>query len=369
MSDPPPNRSRELPLVDHPDRITPEWLSQMLAMNGIEASVKQFRHNPVGTGQMADNYRLHLDYGSRHDDKPAHAPETLVVKVSSSNPTSRGAGAAGGYLTEVKFYLDLADTLAIRTPRCYYADISLDHDEFVLVLEDLAPAQQGDQIRGCNPEQAELALTNLAGLHGSSWCDDALDRHDWLSRVTPDVAKLFTNLLTPSTEAFVERYHSRLNPDDIVVLRQFAGAAESWLVARPERFVPLHGDYRLDNLMFATASGGAPVAAVDWQTLSIGHPGRDVAYFMGNAMEPELRRSRERELVAAYHDALLGFGVTDYAFEQCFDDYRFGQFQGPLVTVLGAMAVIQTERGDEMFMAMCSRSCQAIRDLDSIGLL
>lgn len=365
MSDPPPNPSRELPLVDHPDRITPEWLSQMLAMNGIEASVKQFRHTPVGTGQMADNYRLHIDYG----DKPADAPETLVVKVSSSNPTSRGAGAAGGYLTEVRFYLDLADALAIRTPRCYYADISEDRDEFVLVLEDLAPAQQGDQIRGCTPEHAELALTNLAGLHGSSWCDDAIDRHDWLNRVTPEVAKLFMNILTPSTEAFIERYRSRLNPDDIDVMRQFAAAAETWLVGRPERFVPLHGDYRLDNLMFATASGGAPVATVDWQTLSIGHPGRDVAYFMGNAMEPELRRSRERALVAAYHDALLGYGVTDYSFEQCFDDYRFGQFQGPLVTVLGAMAVIQTDRGDKMFMAMCSRSCQAIRDLDSISLL
>jgi hypothetical protein len=121
--------------------------------------------------------------------------------------------------------------------------------------------------------------------------------------------------------------------------------------------------------MFGTQAGGAPVAAVDWQTLSIGHPGRDVAYFMGNAMEPKLRRNHEQALVGAYHRALQSFGVADYSFEQCFDDYRFGQFQGPLVTVLGAMAVIQTDRGDEMFMAMCSRSCQAIRDLDSASLL
>jgi aminoglycoside/choline kinase family phosphotransferase len=367
MSDPSvtPTPSRKLPLVDHPDKITPEWLSQLLAMNGIEASIKQFRHSPVGTGQMADNYRLHLEYG----DKPADAPDTLVVKVSSSNPTSRGAGASGGYATEVKFYLDLARELAIRTPRCYHGDISDDRDEFVLVLEDLAPAEQGDQIRGCTAEQAELALTNLAGLHGSSWCDDTLDRHDWLSRVTPDVAKLFTNILVPSTEGFIERYGARLHADDVDVLRKFASAAEGWLVGRPKIFAPVHGDYRLDNLMFGTAKGGAPVAAVDWQTLSIGHPGRDVAYFLGNSLTPELRRANEESLVAAYHKALLGIGVSNYSPEQCFEDYRYGQFQGPLVTVLGAMAVIQTDRGDEMFMAMCSRSCQAIRDLDSIGLL
>jgi hypothetical protein len=167
-------------------------------------------------------------------------------------------------------------------------------------MEDLAPGDQGDQIRGCSPEEAELALTNLAGLHGSSWCDEKLDRFEWLSRVTPDVAKLFTNILGPSTEGFIERYQGSMGAGDADVLRQFANSAEGWLVGRPECFAPVHGDYRLDNLMFATQAGGAPVAAVDWQTLSIGLPGRDVAYFMGNSLLPELRREHEQFLVRAY---------------------------------------------------------------------
>ncbi len=365
MSNPIPYSERKLPLVNHPDHIDCEWLTRMFATNAIDAQVTDVRYSSVGTGQMADNYRLHVEYG----DKSADAPGTLVVKVSSTDPSSRAAGAAGGYVTEVRFYRELAEDVAIRTPRCYHADISEDCNEFVLVLEDLAPAEQGDQLRGCTPEQAELALVNLAGLHGSRWCDDALDRYDWLNRISPEVAGLFTNLLAPSTEAFIDRYRERLSPDDATVLRKFASAAATWLVARPDRFVPVHGDYRLDNLMFATATGGAPVAAVDWQTLAIGHPGRDVAYFLGNAMAPALRRTHEETLVGAYHRALLDFGVSNYSFEECFDDYRFGQFQGPLVTVLGAMAVVQTDRGDEMFMAMCSRSCQAIRDLDSVDLL
>ncbi len=357
--------ARELPLLDHPDRITSEWLSRVLARNGIDATVKQFRYSPVGTGQMADSYRLHLEYGSA----PAEAPETLVVKVSSSDPTSRASGGGGPYQTEVRFYLELTDDLAIRTPRCYYGDISENQEEFILVLEDLAPAEQGDQIRGCSVAEAERAVRNLAGLHGSSWCADSLDHHTWLNRVTPEVAKLFSSVLTPSTEGFIERYGASLGEPDVEVLRLFASHAEAWLTGRPERFAAVHGDYRLDNLMFATEAGGAPVATVDWQTLSIGHPGRDVAYFLGNSLAPELRLEHERALVGAYHETLSGHGVSNYSFDQCFDDYRFGQFQGPLVTVLGAMAVIQTERGDEMFMAMCSRSCQAIRDLDSTNLL
>ena len=30
---------------------------------------------------------------------------------------------------------------------------------------------QGDQIAGCTPQEAQLAVEALAGLHGPSWCD------------------------------------------------------------------------------------------------------------------------------------------------------------------------------------------------------
>jgi hypothetical protein len=51
------------------------------------------------------------------------------------------------------------------------------------------------------------------------------------------------------------------------------------------------------------------------------------------------------------------------------EEYRHGSFQGPFITILGAMAVGQTERGDEMFVAMAHRSATQIRDLDALSLL
>ncbi len=363
----PPNGSAEteLPLVDHPDRLSPEWLNRVLEGQGFPGGISRFHATPVGTGQMADNYRLHLEY----EAEVADALASVVVKVPSSDPTSRASGAAGGYGTEVRFYTELAKDLAIRTPRCLHGAISENNESFILVLEDLAPAEQGDQIRGCDTSQARTALVNLARLHGSRWCSDELDRFEWLNRVTPEVAAMFSGIMQTATQGFIERYQKRLLSEDSDVLRHFAEKCEPWLCSGSERFAPVHGDYRLDNLLFATPAGGAPVATVDWQTLSIAQPGRDVGYFLGNSLTSELRRQHERELVRAYYDALLERGVDDYDFETCFDDYRLGQFQGPLVTVLGAMAVIQTERGDDMFMAMCSRSCQAIRDLDATNLL
>ena len=354
-----------VPIADHPDQITPDWLGAVFAHAGIDAQPTAVAASPVGTGQMADNYRLSLSYAS----KSADAPDSVVVKVPSQNETSRASGASGAYVTEVRFYTELADDLAIRTPRCLHGAISDSHDSFVLVLEDLAPAVQGDQIRGCSPEQAQLALENLAGLHGSRWCAPSLDDAPWLSRATPDVARMFSLVLAERTGGFIERYRERLAPEDQAILRDFAARCEAWLAGRTKRFAPVHGDYRLDNLLFGTAAGGAPIAAVDWQTLSIGQPGRDVGYFLGNAMPPEARRAHERDLVAAYHRALEARGVRDYGFDECFEDYRYGQFQGPLVTVLGAMSVVQTERGDDMFMAMAHRCCAAIRELESQTLL
>ena len=50
----------------------------------------------------------------------------------------------------------------------------------------------------------------------------------------------------------------------------------------------VHGDYRLDNLMFPERGDG--VVALDWQTLAIGPPGRDLAYFLATSVLVDDRR-------------------------------------------------------------------------------
>ena len=84
---------------------------------------------------------------------------------------------AGVYRSEVRFYTEIADTVDVRAPACFYAEMSTDPDrpgDFTLLLEDLAPRRQGDQIAGCTVEQARDAVLNLAGLHAPRWCDPTL---------------------------------------------------------------------------------------------------------------------------------------------------------------------------------------------------
>lgn len=333
---------------------------------GTAVAVAEVEFAPIGTGQMADSFRFELDYGSHPRDN--RAPRNVIVKMQAADELSRQAGASGAYASEVNFYKHLAATLSVRTPRCYYADGPDEDGRFALVLEDLAPAEQGDQIAGCSLEQARSAVLNLAGLHGPRWCDPTLLDTPWLRRARQS-AELFQSTIRDRTERFIEHYGAEVPEADAVVLRAFAAGCGFWLRGRSERFAPLHGDYRLDNLLFGAGPDQAQVAAVDWQTLEVGLPGRDLGYFLGNSLLPEARRRNEQGLVAAYHQALLSHGVRGYSREECWEDYRYGQFQGPMITVLAAVGLTHTQRGDDMFLAMSSRACQAIRDLDSVALI
>jgi hypothetical protein len=74
-------------------------------------------------------------------------------------------------------------------------------------------------------------------------------------------------------------------------------------------------------------------------------------------------------LVERYHQTLLGYGITDYDVDTCWRDYRLGVVQAPLLVALGTAFAAMTERGDEMMLAMLSRGCQAIRELDTLDLI
>ena len=168
---------------------------------------------------------------------------------------------------------------------------------------------------------------------------------------------------------FVNRYAIQLGAEDAATLTAAAAVIGRWVLASPKPFALLHGDYRLDNLMF----GADPqdVVALDWQTISVGPPARDLAYFLGTGLAVELRRAAEHELVAVYHGELLRRGVADYSFEQCFADYRLGQLQAPMITTIGCIYAPRerSDASDAMFLAMAKRSCAAIRDLGTLDLL
>ncbi len=356
----------ELTIADTPEALTTDWLTDALRASGhlTGGRVAEATLRPLGTGQMCDSVRVTL----RYEGAEATAPETVVAKLPAADPTSRATAVSlRSYEKEVRFYQQLAPTLPMRTPTVYHADIEPVSASFVLLLEDLAPATPGDQATGLTGEEAEHAAVNLAGLHGPRWSDPSLLEIPWLSRHTPETAEFYGQILAGAIPTFLERFEGWMAPEDPDTLRSVPEHLGAWLLARPDRFAVIHGDYRPDNLMFP--KHGAGVSAVDWQTLAVGLPGRDIGYLLATSLDPEVRRAEERRIVEAYRAALAEHGV-ELSAEECFDDYRLGVVQGPLITVLGAVyATDPNPSSDAMFTAMITRSLQAIRDLDPFSLL
>ena len=340
--------------------VTPQWLTAVLQHSGIEAQVATITAAPIGTGQIGSCYRLTIDYAG------GTGPATLVAKLPSDDPERRAADAFT-YRCEVGFYREVAPRVLVRRPACYLAALSDSGDEFTLLLEDLSPAQPGDQITGCTVEQARAAVINLAGLHAPLWCDSSLAELGWLVPNGADFAEISAALYRDATSKFLDRY--ALSDETINVLTEFADKAQIWWQRRADPFALIHSDYRLDNLMFVEAAGEVSVTAVDWQSCSLGNPLRDVAYMVVTGLTEADRRSAERDLVVGYREALQQLGVTGYDVDRCWHDYRHSAFHAAIVTVFGASAARPSERGDRMFTVMAERAGSAIADLDALSLL
>ena len=330
--------------------ITADWLGAALDRPGLELlDVER-----IGTGQMSHSHRVTFCAGG--------TPETVVVKLASEDPASRATGVGlGAYRREIEFYRRLAGRFGGAVPQALLALYDDAEGWFTLVLEDVCDGAQGDQIAGCSVEQARAALRTLARVHAPVLGDLAVGSEAYLNQPNPLNQQLTAALLP----GFLERYADRIAPEHADVCRRFVAVLDAAAADRRPPLGLVHGDFRLDNLLF-TADG---CKVVDWQTVSWGPSMIDVAYFIGGGLSVDDRRAAEEELVRGYHGELLALGVRDLSWERCWDEYRRCVFHGILMTIVASMIVERTDRGDDMFMTSFERNAQQVLDLGSLELL
>jgi hypothetical protein len=350
-------------LRHHAGDVTVEWLTDVLRASGTitDASVVSFETTPVGTGQMADSVRFTLAY----DTQEPGAPASVVVKLAAADDTSRATGAAlGSYETEVRFYQQVAPTVDISVPLCYFAEVDGESGWFTLVLEDLAPAIQGDQLAGCSVDDAALALSQLAKLHAPRWGDRTLADLPWLHRKnTPERVKFGAQLICGLLPGFLDRYADQLDTELVRLGERLMPKIEAWMTDQPQPWTVQHGDYRLDNMLFGGPGSRRPLAVVDWQTATYGPALADASYFLGGGLAEEDRRVHEHDLVREYHQALAAASIEGYTWDRCWSDYRRYTLAGFVMAVGASMLVARTPRGDEMFTTMARRHGAHILDL------
>lgn len=362
-------------MIDHsllgvraePDHVDPPWMTAALEHAGVAqgATVTEVALDGlIGTGQTGRNARFGLTW----DDADGR-PSSVVGKFASADPNARLAAFVNGtYKNEWAFYHHLAHTLSIRVPECHVALYDEAEPSFVLIMEDIAGSRQGDQIEGLTLDQAALTLEQAVGLHAPRWGDPTLADFAPDRPKGDEAAAGLGMVYQMMVEPFLDRLGSRLEADVVALVRDLGPVCTAWAAGNDTPRTVVHLDYRPDNFMFGVDGDAPPLVVVDWQTVNHGSAMWDVAYLLGGALEPTLRATTERDLMADYLQRMHAAGVV-YDDDTAWRDYRLGAVWGVVMTVIATILAAETDRGNDMLTVMAQRHGRHAIDLDSMDLL
>ena len=348
-----------------PDTVTPEWIGNALRRSGALSvgNLVGAGWQPIGTGQVGDSARFDLVY-----DGPSDGPETVAGKFPAADPTSRATAAMFGlYRKEVEFYRQAAPLLAMRVPQVHFAGLSQDGGDFVLLFEDLGPARGGNQLGSCSIEDAREAIRQAAAIHAPSWNNPAILDAEWI-KPPPDLGERVGAMYPHAQAIFRERYADTLEPELMQVCEELTETASLWFRRDDPPQCLIHGDFRLDNMLFDIKQGSEPIAILDWQTVSIGNAMTDIGYFLGCGIGNELRRKHETELLELYCAEMSHRGVA-LKRDDVWQDYIVGALHGVSTAVFSAAFVERTERGDANFLSMARGACALALEHGSLAAL
>ena len=338
--------------------ISAEYLSNALRNDLAGAQLQIDTVTPIGTGQMAESYRVKFCESGVDIN-------SVVVKVPSQNENSRGASRATRcYELETNFYANLREHVKVATPECLHVWYDAVSDDFVLVLEDIVGATQGDQISGATMQQAEAAIDELVKLHSPLWGSEKLNDFTWLPKHSVKSSAGTRQLLETVFPGFAERFVNTVSAEIISLGARLVENYDGYIAAFPEVLTVTHRDFRLDNLLFTESEKHFDIKVVDWQTVGAMPGVCDLGYFIGASFDVDDRRDNEQSLVRQYCEGLQAENIgVDY--QDIWAQYRLLGTSGYIMAIVASMLVKQTERGDAMFAVMANRHGQQMIDLET----
>jgi hypothetical protein len=354
-----------------PHDIDAPWLTAALEDAGVArgADVLDVTFDRyIGTGQAARSARMQLTW-SDQEGRPA----SLVGKFPSQDEGTRAVlFSSGSYRREWVFYSRLVETVGVRAPKCHVARFDAEAQDFVLLMEDIAGARPGDQLRGLTVDEVALAVEQAVELHSPRFGDESLeaDLHEGQAVSSFSEGGEFAEAIYQAAlPGFFERMGDRLDDDVVDLVSRLAPTVARWFAGTDTPSTLVHMDYRADNLLFGVSAADPPIVVVDFQTLAFGCGATDLAYVIGGSFpDPALRAAVERDLVEDYRSRMAAAGV-ELSADALWRDYRFGSVWSVLMAVMASMGAEKTERGDEMFVAMTQRCGRQAIELNALALL
>ena len=311
-----------LSFIDDPQDVDTDWLTAVLQQGGHLKSgkVKHLTKTALGgsVGFLSRVVRLTCQYEGNRDK----LPKSFILKAHTVIPNFLElAEELKAFDRELGFYQKFHHKVCSRLPH-FYGGYS-DGGRGWLLIEDLGSAQPCDQVIGLSNTQVVKTLENIATVHALCWQSEELELIDWLP--SNDFWFSCKSGLEHSWETLRQYYALRIGPEACQLIDKFVNRHKELieqLNSRPKTLI--HGDLRADNLMLSNeANKTDEVIILDWQTATQSLGAIDVAFLIAGSEPAAERHGHVHSLVRAWHSKLLTNGVTNYSFEEAYEDVRF----------------------------------------------
>ena len=351
----------DIPLVA--DDLTVDWLQFALADQRGDAKLSGCNPNIIGVGEgfMGQLARVGLEY----EGDAGNAPSSIIAKFAATKQETRDmAGDQNLYQREIGFYRDIGTDVGVPIADCYYLEYREETNQFVLLLEDLAPGEPSDQVIGTDKETSRQVIENFAKLHAQWWNSDRLEQYDWAQWIIKSMPMEQALAMFQESVKQVEETGKFDAYPEMKRLMYLLPPLFKFDPAPPYPFTLTHGDLRSDNIIKPSAEGGR-FAIIDWQLSGIGDPVNDIARWMTQSISIEDRKETEQELLKLYHDRLVEYGVKGYSYNKFINDYKTNLI---VILLMFSMPMdnvdTSSERAQALFHQFYSRLDAALVDWD-----
>ena len=357
-------------VIARAEQVTPTWLTRALRESGYLDRGEVLAVRPASPGSAGaggpgfrPSHRLEASYSS---DAPPSAPTRFYLKAIEGR-TDKLAGKR-----EVAFYTSIAT--AMPNPpavTCYHAAHDAETGTYHLLLEDVSETHGvvvEREAPATRPE-AESMVDALAWLHAHWWNDPRLEGETGLVDATLAKGEWMFDFA-----GFVDYMGDRLSSQRRSIYERVLAALPGLLRKRltAEKGLTLvHEDAHVWNFLLPWDRGAGRVYLVDWAQWGVSAGPHDVAYMITLFWYPYRRARMEQDLVRRYHNRLVEYGVADYDWDACWQDYRLFTIRNLLVPLSAWEWARSIERGYWGFhrWMQFEKGMLAFQDLECAELL
>lgn len=354
-------------LITTLNQITPEWLTTVLTRSGAleHGNVDSVAVENSDERELSTNFRLILTYAP---DARGSMPTNLFLKLVNTDMGDEFFGPS-----EVDYYVcDYVDVPDVPILRAYNAVYSEEQSRYHILMDDLSDTHIAAEFKTPTLEYALTLAERLAAMHAHWWGKKRLaDGHHPIH--SPDHIMRFADVNRPGAGHIIANASDHLKPHWPSVILDFYAHHPQKMIDRAQHldsFTVIHADPNQSNIL-VPRNDHRPIYIIDRQpynwSLTTWLGVYDLFYATGLRWDVEIRRQLETLMLQHYHAGLIQRGITDYSWDQLFEDYRLCVAMGIYVAT-GWCRGNFNSRGFDIWMPMLQRTLTAIDDLDCANL-